>query len=189
MPNRCPACDALTLGHEVYCLQCAAPLISSLPPSSLRMRWLIRARHCLLINSILSIGPACLLVHPLSALAGGPMLILLGLGLAWVGRRATYPGVIRLGLIQAGVPVVYVPIVYALGAWNPRLQVALPFPLALLVLTGVVVFFFSSLCVWRDHPARDLRFHCDHCGYLLTGQITPRCPECGHRFDPARLTH
>jgi rubrerythrin len=56
------------------------------------------------------------------------------------------------------------------------------------ILIGVIVFFLASLCVWRDNPARELRFRCDGCGYLLKGQETPRCPECGRRFDPARLT-
>ena len=57
---------------------------------------------------------------------------------------------------------------------------------------------------WIDHvvsmplvsaPAIDSSLHCPMCDYDLRGQIEPRCPECGYRFDwdelrdPTRRVH
>ncbi|MBI4581447.1 MAG: hypothetical protein HY718_17225, partial [Planctomycetes bacterium] len=182
MADRCPACDAVVLGNEVYCRQCASPLMSHLPPTSRRLRWMVHARRFVLINSILSLVPTMLMCAPRSALVGGPILIVLGLAVVWVGRRATYPAATKLGSIQAAVALVWMPLVWSLQ--SARQLVVFTFPL---VLIAVIALYVASLWVWHNHPARNLRFQCDHCGYLLSGLPLPRCPECGQPFDPARM--
>ncbi len=182
MSERCPACDAIILGNEVYCRQCAAPLVSELPPQSERMRWLIRARTFVLINCILAFLSVFLLATPVTSLVGGPILIFFGGALISVARRAGYPAALKLGLVQFCLPLVWVPTILSLR--NLTSIVLVTAPLALLL---VVALFVASLCVWQRHPARDLRFQCDNCGYWIRGQVVPRCPECGQSFDPARL--
>lgn len=182
MPDRCPACDAMILGNEAYCRQCAAPLLSHLPPQSERLRWLIRARTLVLVNCLLAILPAGMLATPATSLVAGPVLIFLGGVLIAVSRRAGYSAAIKLGWVQICLPLLWVPIILSLSH-IPGI-VLLTAPLALLL---VVALFATSLCVWQQHPARDLRFQCDTCGYWIREQTVSRCPECGQRFDPARL--
>src|SRR5438309_10005725 len=49
--------------------------------------------------------------------------------------------------------------------------------------------------VIESPPAPLQALHCPMCDYDLRGQVEPRCPECGYRFDweelpdPARRVH
>lgn len=146
------------------------------------MRWLIRTRTLLLVNSLLSIGPICMMAIPIAAPVGGSVLVLLGAVLAVTASRAGYVNAHRLAIVQIVVALLCPPLVWSLRSISLMLAVTLP--LAVLL---VIALFIASLCIWRDPPARDLRLHCDRCGYWLKGQTVNRCSECGQRFDPARL--
>jgi hypothetical protein len=182
MSDRCPACDAMILGNEGFCRQCAAPLLSHLPPQSQRMRWLVRARAFVLINCLLAFGPVCMLATPPTALIAWPILVVLAGILIGMARQAAYPAAVKLGLVQGCSAFLWTATICSLRR-IPSVEI-LTVPVVLLLL---VALFVASLCVWQQHPARDLRFQCDTCGYWIRGQVVPRCPECGRRFDPARL--
>lgn len=182
MSERCPACDAMVVGNEVYCRQCAAPLVSNLRPPSARMRWLVETRRLLLVNCIVCVLPACALAVPTIAPVGGIPLVGFGVLLGVFARRAGYGAAVKLAAAQVVVVAIWVPLVWTLR--NVPFLPAITLPLALLLWAAM---FGASLHVWQNPPARDLRLQCDHCGYWLKGQVLPRCPECGHRFDPARL--
>jgi len=173
----------MIVGNEAYCRQCAAPLSAGLPPTSPVMRRLIGARRFVLLNAIFAPVLCLLLAMPVTALIGGPALAALGLALAWAARRTSYANAVRLGLVQALVALVWVAFVWLLQVLIPLLQTVRGHE----QLAGIGAVFFASLWVWQNHPARDLRFQCDHCGYWIKGLVVPRCPECGHSFDPARL--
>jgi len=54
--------------------------------------------------------------------------------------------------------------------------------LPLWLLVGVT--FAASLALWRlDISRRISTSRCQSCGYDLTGNVSGRCPECGHAMD------
>lgn len=182
MSDRCPACDAMVIGNEVYCRQCAAPLVSNLRPPSIRMRWLVDTRRLLLVNCMACVLHACMLAVPSISPAGGILVVGFGVLLGFFARRAGYGAATKLAAAQILFVIIWVPLLWTLRSVRFLPAITLPF-----MLLALAALFVASLCVWRDPPARDLRLRCDGCGYWLKGQVSPRCPECGRQFDPARL--
>jgi hypothetical protein len=68
--------------------------------------------------------------------------------------------------------------------WDNWLFIALAIALGA-VLATIVIARFTESQRRRDVPDAPL---CRACGYVLLGLTQPRCPECGHPFDPALLT-
>jgi hypothetical protein len=57
----------------------------------------------------------------------------------------------------------------------------------------VLIWVFTGALVWAAVWLRNRYWpvhrpgYCAHCGYNLRGLPKPRCPECGHAFDPAEV--
>jgi hypothetical protein len=182
MAEHCPVCDAMTVGSEASCRQCSTPLLGHLPSPSRRLNGLARVRRLVLLNAMWALPPAAMMAVPETAPAGACFLLGAGLLLVLGGRGARYPAAVRLGVAQCIAPLIWVPFFWPLNGNPAAVMLGAP-----VMLAGAIGLFIASLCAWRDHPARQLRITCDHCGYCLNGLVEPRCPECGHAFDPGRL--
>ncbi|HKQ49628.1 MAG TPA: hypothetical protein VJZ71_16265 [Phycisphaerae bacterium] len=61
-----------------------------------------------------------------------------------------------------------------------RVIVPLSFPGALLLIA-------TPLLWWIDRKRKHKVDTCEFCGYDISAQTLPRCPECGNSFDPSLL--
>ena len=142
-------------------------------------RWLLAIAWtaCLLAELLI------LFVDVESVLITGPVIFILGLSLAILGRRARYAWLVPVGLSHAGICCLFVFLVNHLH-WGPsRAQ----HPFAVMGAFHVLLTLWPTLRAYRRPPRVEHTWACEECGYLLCGLAGARCPECGRPFDPAAL--
>jgi len=116
-----------------------------------------------------------------SVMVTGPIIMVLGMLVAYLGSSGRYWQLTVLGLAHCGVCLLFFGLVVILR-WTPS-DAKVPF-----TLMGLVYGTASLIwVVWitANVPRRADPWACASCGYLLYGLVEPRCPECGQPFDPA----
>ncbi|MHC4443513.1 MAG: hypothetical protein ACYTBZ_13280 [Planctomycetota bacterium] len=184
MPDRCPVCDKYLQTMGGFCDRCGFPISVKYKNLPKHYRDIIITRRLVLINCIVCALLMFSLVNPIPATVGGSVIIISAIVLIIAGRRIGYTGAWRLGIFQC-----VACLVIASLSWLTIFNLNLVIMQITLVMACFIVHFIASLLVWKNHPWLSIhkRFECKQCGYLLFGLITPRCPECGTKFNPALL--
>ena len=113
-----------------------------------------------------------------------PVLAVFGIAMAHIGLRGGR-GAMPLGLTQIGVCLLVFGLINGLR-WSPSdATVPLTFLSAIYALLALPATAWVASRLPPDRPDPNA---CRGCGYALFGLPTDACPECGLRFDPARVT-
>lgn len=148
-------------------------------------RWASAARWLLVAGAAsCAIGYLVMILVDVETVMGsGPVLFLLGVALMVVGAHLERWRAFAVGLAHVCICILFTVLVNSLN-WSPG-EAYPPFAL----MGGVYTLAMVPLSLWLASriPREAQPDACVHCGYLLYGLTEPRCPECGHEFDPARI--
>lgn len=118
-----------------------------------------------------------------SIVASGPIIAgvgsaLFGIALVRKAWLAAWCGLLLLFMVLTIFGIIW------FSHWGPG-DARLPVPL--IGLGFFLVYVYIANRAYRHWPRRDEPWRCSGCGYALVGLSGRACPECGKRFDPAKV--
>jgi hypothetical protein len=148
-------------------------------------RWINTTRWFIAAGAVVCVaGPVLIIAKVESVLFTGPLLLLIGLATLITGNLTRFLLAALLGVAHCTICLLFF-ILVQVHDWSPH-EARVPF-LNMSLLYAILIVPVSVLACLRP-PARPAEEgKCVQCGYLLHGLPEPRCPECGTRFDPAKL--
>jgi len=184
MAHHCEVCDYYLQANSGYCDQCGAPISAKYKDLPRYYRKSIQTRNLVLINCLVCTLSMMPLANPFLAVISGPVILAFGMLLVRYGNNTSYPGASKIGVFQCLSCLMFI-----ILSWLTSKSYDMTLLLCFLIIVYLIILFVASMLAWVNHPwlSKYKRFECQHCGYLLFGLKTPRCPECGTEFDPSLL--